>query len=849
MKSRQHSKTVRFTSMSRKKTTTRRLLMAELLEQRIVLDASMVKDINSEPISDSSSPVLMVEMGNKLYFTAADVVSGRELWTSDGTNPGTKRVKDIWPGSGASTPEELTVIGDTLFFRATDESHGTELWKSDGTEAGTTRVKDIQIGTGGSGPKNLLNVGGTLFFSANDGTSGYELWKSDGSEGGTMRVSDIFPGADSSDPQRLTDLEGVLYFAANDGESGIELWKSGGTEATTVRVRDIHSGPNSSGPNRLTAVGSTLFFTANDGATGHELWKSDGTESGTILVKDIRAGNNPGSSAFLLTNVDGTLFFNGFDGGVHGSEIWKSDGTEVGTMMIKDIRPGYPSSNPLFLTNVNGTLYFSADVFLGISTTADRELWKSDGTEAGTVQLTNLAPFDLFWGSFGPQSLRQVGDTLYFAAFGPDSFNLWQSDGTQAGTIPTYDILPYLFGLVESEFSQPLSPPVSNRFFFPGTDLVHGYELWAVPIPGQSQIVGSFAYHKNSSFSESGNNVPAALDTVKQLAKEGELPQTLSFQNVINSSRGINGIVFDIDPLPRGLTVDDFEFQVSPFGIFDQSQHPPQSWESAPVPTRIALDSGGPSRVVIEWDDNAISNRWLRVSIKANLNTGLSSPATYYLGHLAGETTGPSNGYYTVSFADITAIRSSVGQTVNVGSILDVDKSGAVTMADIATVRSHIGTQLTNIVIPARSQGGQAPRSIPLGGLHGGSPGVVSQRDSSTLDSHSNWHSADSFSRLSPVPLLTALENMGQSNTVSGRWTQGEHKQIFGLQSTQTLRDNRPTIGFGLNSMQNRMNDLALLIMVEESSVGDSLHSCTGDLTQPISSLFLARERIDQVLE
>lgn len=168
MKSRQHSKTVRFTSMSRKKTTTRRLLMAELLEQRIVLDASMVKDINSEPISDSSSPVLMVEMVNKLYFTAVDVVSGRELWTSDGTNPGTKRVKDIWPGSGASTPEELTVIGDTLFFRATDESHGAELWKSDGTEAGTTRVKDIQIGTGGSGPKNLLNVGGTLFFSAND---------------------------------------------------------------------------------------------------------------------------------------------------------------------------------------------------------------------------------------------------------------------------------------------------------------------------------------------------------------------------------------------------------------------------------------------------------------------------------------------------------------------------------------------------------------------------------------------------------------------------------------------------------------------------------------------------------
>ena len=91
------------------------------------------------------------------------------------------------------------------------------------------------------------------------------------------------------------------------------------------------------------------------------------------LVKDIYPGTvGPypyNSSPNFLTDVNGTLFFIANDDPT-GNELWKSDGTEAGTVLIKDIYPGAIGSLPANLTNVNGTLFFSA----ADDTTGD-ELW------------------------------------------------------------------------------------------------------------------------------------------------------------------------------------------------------------------------------------------------------------------------------------------------------------------------------------------------------------------------------------------------------------------------------------------------------------------------------------------
>jgi ELWxxDGT repeat protein len=139
-------------------------------------------------------------------------------------------VKDI--NTGASTtvlegvhPQNLVAVGNRLYFSAYSESSGVELWASDGTESGTRLVKDIFPGSDGSiFSFSFVDFNGTLFFAANDGTHGTELWRSDGTAEGTVRLSDIASGAASSTPYAFALSGDHVFFGATDSSAGIELW-------------------------------------------------------------------------------------------------------------------------------------------------------------------------------------------------------------------------------------------------------------------------------------------------------------------------------------------------------------------------------------------------------------------------------------------------------------------------------------------------------------------------------------------------------------------------------------------------------------------------------------------------
>lgn len=258
-----------------------------------------------------------------------------------------------------------------------------------------------------------------VFFDAyeNGNYLDLELWKSDGTVQGTKLVkninksSDVFSG---SAPSNLFSFNNLVFFNAqesftqnSDGKYDYFLFVTNGNEEGTIKLIDKPLIQKTS----FSIHNSKLYF-----SNGNQLWVSDGTKIGTKKVNDFKFEIK---NLYLINNV---LIID------IGSELHKVDSTSTNSVFLSDKitnREFVPSlddqmNRSTTISNLN-FVFFVKDAF------GDDELWRTDGTNQGTIYLGKFSK---------PEGFISTGKSIIFknTTFAKLKQDLWISDGTIVGT-------------------------------------------------------------------------------------------------------------------------------------------------------------------------------------------------------------------------------------------------------------------------------------------------------------------------------------------------------------------------------------------------------------------------------
>ena len=248
-------------------------------------------------------------------------------------------------------------------------------------------------------------------------------------------------------------------------------------------ILDINPGRSGSRPENFhcSIDGRTVLFSANDFTVGAELWTTDG--STTALLKDIFPGPRGSSPADFYSCWIGNEVITFFtaDDGVHGRELWRTNGTEAGTFLIRDFKVGINGGNPQSFSFCNGRLFFVAQDFVPGPFFA----WTSDGTPQGTQKLDHPDPNIPFFQST-PDAISPCFKGNIFLS---DGTQLWKTDGSTpvAITASRLSFFTRRFRVIE------------DLLFFAGDGQIPGDEPWVTDgTPAGTRMIRDIAPNSSS---------------------------------------------------------------------------------------------------------------------------------------------------------------------------------------------------------------------------------------------------------------------------------------------------------------------------------------------------------------
>lgn len=334
---------------------------------------NLVKDLDTRPGSRGSGPGRFKALGGRVYFSAAEVRTGAETYSTDAQG-NVRFLGDIAPGARHSAPEPIVVVGDRVIVSADDGTTGLQLWSlpvDGGVPVRLTSLNNLWLSW--DGLEQVVTVLGNRAFLVLPGQE-YRLLTTDGTPAGTFERT-----PESGFPLRAANYGCALGETAivdGFGESAHLLVRTNGLPGGDSVIATL---PPAVVPRAaVAAAGQCYFLFSTDTlvSAGWSLWRTDGTAQGSTEIASAQA--SAGGLAVLGNSV---YFLEGTDDNHTRLRRLSAGGDVVDTVV--DLPGPLRSNGPLWTHE--GYLLF--DAFAVGTNGFEAALFVSDGSSGGTRRL------------------------------------------------------------------------------------------------------------------------------------------------------------------------------------------------------------------------------------------------------------------------------------------------------------------------------------------------------------------------------------------------------------------------------------------------------------------------------
>ena len=320
-----------------------------------------------------------------------------------------------------------------------------DMWVSDGTAAGTVDMSAALDAAGVTDvdiqrtrwDKQSLDIDGTLYFFART-INGWNIVKTDG-----VTVTAVTNGLGDNDEMHY--LGGFIYTV--DGSL-----KQVNPATGAIVVVDSNIDCDLDGATQVQLVGGKIVY-GSDASTceNDRLFTWDPASPSTAPVELMASlgglGQTDGDLDYMDDTEDtffmfeGEMYFNAEanDGSNElGMELFKTDGTQAGTVLVKDIDPSGNVSSNAPDDDYVAPFIFNGEMYFGAEVGGEGALWKTDGTTAGTVVVI-ADPLDA--GDNIQSAPVELNGKLFMDFYTAETGGeYYMTDGTEAGTVLLKDI-------------------------------------------------------------------------------------------------------------------------------------------------------------------------------------------------------------------------------------------------------------------------------------------------------------------------------------------------------------------------------------------------------------------------